>query len=159
MTTATLMPRLLNPTTYDAAAFDPATQKLLRATIDWFEAKGAARIAEEIRSDEWYGDFIEFLAGERAFAILLTPERDGGGDPEQRGEQQGQRHQLAGLPVRVGRGGDDPARIVNGVVDGEHLALPVTARVHGGPPRAARRPAGRVENVDHGALVAVLASQ
>ena len=84
MTTATLTPRLLNPTTYDAAAFDPATQKLLRATIDWFESKGAARIAEEIRSDEWYGDFIEFLASERAFAILLTPERDGGGDPDKR---------------------------------------------------------------------------
>ena len=84
MTTATLTPRLLNPTTYDAAAFDPATQKLFRATIDWFEAKGAERIAEEIRSDEWYGDFIEFLASERAFAILLTPERDGAGDPDKR---------------------------------------------------------------------------
>ena len=84
MTTATLTPRLLNPATYDASEFDPATQGLLRATIDWFETKGGARIAEEVRSDEWYGDFIEFLAGERAFAILLTPERDGGGDPDKR---------------------------------------------------------------------------
>ena len=84
MPTATVTPRLLNPTTYDAAEFDPATRRLLRATIDWFEAKGTARIAEEIRTDEWYGDFIEFLAGERAFAILLTPERDGAGDPDKR---------------------------------------------------------------------------
>jgi len=84
MTTATLTPRLLNPATYDASEFDPATQGLLRATIDWFETKGGARIAEEVRSDEWYGDFIEFLAGQRAFAILLTPERDGGGDPDKR---------------------------------------------------------------------------
>ena len=30
------------------------------------------------------GDFIQFLASERAFAILLTPERDGGGDPDKR---------------------------------------------------------------------------
>jgi acyl-CoA dehydrogenase len=84
MTTATVAARLLNPTTYDAAEFDPATRRLLRATIDWFEAKGTARIAEEIRTDEWYADFIEFLADQRAFAILLTPERDGGGDPDKR---------------------------------------------------------------------------
>ena len=84
MTTATLTPRLFNPTTFDAAEFDPATQRLFRATIDWFEAKGQAQIAEEVRKDEWYGDFIEFVASERAFAILLTPERDGGGDPDKR---------------------------------------------------------------------------
>ncbi len=84
MTTATLTPRLFNPTAFEAAEFDPATQRLFRATIDWFEAKGQERIAEEVRKDEWYGDFIEFLASERAFAILLTPERDGGGDPDKR---------------------------------------------------------------------------
>ena len=84
MTTATLTPRLFNPTTFEAAEFDPATQRLFRATIDWFEAKGQAQIAEEVRKDEWYGDFIEFLASERAFAILLTPERDGAGDPDKR---------------------------------------------------------------------------
>jgi acyl-CoA dehydrogenase len=84
MATATLTSRLLNPTAYEATEFDPATRRLLRATIDWFEAKGAARIAEEVRSDEWYGDFIDFLGRERAFAILLTPERDGNGDPDKR---------------------------------------------------------------------------
>ncbi|MDQ3730212.1 MAG: acyl-CoA/acyl-ACP dehydrogenase [Actinomycetota bacterium] len=84
MTTATRTPRLLNPADYDAAEFDPATRRLLRATIDWFEAKGTAQLAEEIRSDEWYGDFIDFLARERALAILLTPERDGDGDPDKR---------------------------------------------------------------------------
>src|SRR5687767_12782720 len=84
MTTATLTPRLFNPSDFDAAEFDSATRRLLRATIDWFEAKGQAQIAEEVRSDEWYGDFIEFLASERAFAILLTPGRDAGGDPDKR---------------------------------------------------------------------------
>ena len=84
MTTATLTTRLFNPTTFEGAEFDPATRRLFRATIDWFEAKGASQIAEEVRKDEWYGDFIEFLASERAFAILLTPERDGGGDPDKR---------------------------------------------------------------------------
>ena len=84
MTTATFTPRLFNPATFEGAEFDPATRRLFRATIDWFEAKGQAQIAEEVRKDEWYGDFIEFLASQRAFAILLTPERDGAGDPDKR---------------------------------------------------------------------------
>jgi acyl-CoA dehydrogenase len=84
MTTVAATARLLNPGSFDAAAFDPATQRLLRATIDWFEAKGKTRITSEIHSDEWYADFIEFLAREKAFATLLTPARDAGGDPDKR---------------------------------------------------------------------------
>ena len=84
MATVAATQRLFNPGTYDAAEFDPATQRLLRATIDWFEAKGKARLTSEIRTDVWYADFIEFLARERAFATLLTPARDGGGDPDKR---------------------------------------------------------------------------
>ena len=84
MPTATATTRLLNPRLYDAAEFDPATQRLLRATIDWFEAKGKARLTSETRSDSWYAEFIEFLARERAFATLLTPARDAGGDPDKR---------------------------------------------------------------------------
>ena len=76
--------QLLDPATYDAAEFDPATRRILRATIDWFEAKGKARVMAETRSDEWYGDFIEFLAGEAAFATLLTPSRDAEGNPDKR---------------------------------------------------------------------------
>ena len=60
MPTATVTTRLLNPRAYEADEFDPATQRLLRATIDWFEAKGKARLAAETRSDAWYSDFIEF---------------------------------------------------------------------------------------------------
>ena len=84
MPTATATARLLNPAAYDAAEFDPATQRLFRATIDWFEAKGKQRLTSETRSDGWYADFIEFLARERAFATLLTPARDAGGDPDKR---------------------------------------------------------------------------
>src|SRR3954469_23846243 len=82
--TASATSRLLNPATYDPVAFDPATRRLFRATIEWFEAKGKAALTAEVRTDVWYADFIEFLARERAFAILLTPERDGGGDPDKR---------------------------------------------------------------------------
>jgi acyl-CoA dehydrogenase len=82
--TASTTSRLLNPGTYDPAEFDPATRRLFRATIDWFEAKGKATLTSEVRTDVWYADFIEFLGRERAFATLLTPERDGGGDPDKR---------------------------------------------------------------------------
>ena len=88
MDTLTTPARLLNPATYPAtsegAGFDPATRRLLRTTIDWFEAKGKARLTAEIWSDAWYADFIEFLAREKAFATLLTPARDGAGDPDKR---------------------------------------------------------------------------
>jgi acyl-CoA dehydrogenase len=82
--TAAATARLLNPSAYAADEFDPATQRLLRATIEWFEAKGKERVMAETRSDEWYADFIEFLARERAFATLLTPARDAAGDPDKR---------------------------------------------------------------------------
>jgi acyl-CoA dehydrogenase len=84
MPTATATARLLNPRAYDGAEFDPATQRLFRATIDWFEAKGKTRLASETLTDVWYADFIEFLARERAFATLLTPARDAAGDPDKR---------------------------------------------------------------------------
>ena len=82
--TASTTSRLLNPGTYDPVEFDPATRRLFRATIDWFEAKGKTALTAEVRTDVWYADFIEFLARERAFATLLTPARDGGGDPDKR---------------------------------------------------------------------------
>ena len=68
MTIATATARLFNPATYDGSEFDPETQRVLRATIDWFEAKGKARLLAESHTDEWYSDFIEFLARERVFA-------------------------------------------------------------------------------------------
>ena len=76
MTIATAPARLFNPATYDGSQFDPGTQRVLRATIDWFEAKGKARLLAESHSDVWYSDFVEFLAREGVFAMLLTPVRD-----------------------------------------------------------------------------------
>jgi acyl-CoA dehydrogenase len=34
--------RLLNPRTYDPTDLDPEARRLLRASIDWFEARGTA---------------------------------------------------------------------------------------------------------------------
>jgi len=78
MTTATATGRLLNPAKDEFSAFDGETQRVLRATIEWFEAKGKARLLAESHTDAWYSDFIEFLAGARAFATFLTPARDAG---------------------------------------------------------------------------------
>jgi acyl-CoA dehydrogenase len=83
-TVAATATRLLDPGSYDAGEFDPATQRVLRATIDWFEAKGKSRLTSEARTGTWYADFIEFLARERVFATLLTPARDAAGDPDKR---------------------------------------------------------------------------
>ncbi len=82
--TAVATARLLNPSTYQAPGFDEATRRLFRATIEWFEAKGKQATMAEMRSDEWYADFIDFLRSERAFATLLTPAKDAGGDPDKR---------------------------------------------------------------------------
>jgi acyl-CoA dehydrogenase len=86
MTTATSQTtsRLFNPATFDASEFDEATGRLFRATIDFFERKGKAALMAEVRRDEWYGDFIDFLASERAFATLLTPARNADGEPDKR---------------------------------------------------------------------------
>ena len=106
--TATTTGRLLNPADYDAAEFDPATQRLFRATIDWFEAKGKRDSPPRHGPTAGTSDFIEFLAGERAFATLLTPWRDAAGRPRQalghraqRAVQRDPRVLRAALLVRV----------------------------------------------------------
>jgi acyl-CoA dehydrogenase len=70
---------IFNPKNYDAAEFDEPTRRVLLATIAWFEAKGKGAVTRESLTDEWYADFIEFLASERAFATLLTPAREADG--------------------------------------------------------------------------------
>jgi alkylation response protein AidB-like acyl-CoA dehydrogenase len=84
MTIAAETARLLNPATYDGSEFDPETRRVMRATIDWFEAKGKARLLAESHTDAWYSDFIDFLARERVFATLLTPARDADDAPGKR---------------------------------------------------------------------------
>ncbi|QDQ15744.1 acyl-CoA dehydrogenase family protein [Streptomyces spectabilis] len=64
---------LFNPRTYDPTHFDPETRRLLRATVDWFEARGKRRLIEDYRSRAWLADFLEFSAKEGLFATFLTP--------------------------------------------------------------------------------------
>jgi len=76
--------RLFNPRTYTAEEFDPATRRVLLATIEWFESRGKRLLKEQDRERVWYSDFLEFVARERIFATLLTPARDAAGDPDKR---------------------------------------------------------------------------
>jgi len=70
---------LFNPREYDASEFDPSTRRVLLNTIAWFEAKGKTALTSESLTDDWYSDFIAFLASERVLATLLTPASEAAG--------------------------------------------------------------------------------
>lgn len=72
---------LFNPARYqpDHQA-DDRTRQIMGRTIDWFEAKGLARIKQDDQDRVWYEDFLAFLKAERPFATLLTPAAFGGED-------------------------------------------------------------------------------
>lgn len=73
-------PLLFNPHTYDPAHFDPETRRLLRATVDWFEARGKRKLIEDYRTRAWLADFLAFSAKEGLFATFLTPAPAAGPD-------------------------------------------------------------------------------
>ncbi|MGI8727702.1 MAG: acyl-CoA dehydrogenase [Solirubrobacterales bacterium] len=75
---------LLNPHTHEGTHLDHEARRLMRATISWFETRGKEALKEADHERTFYRDFIAFQAGERAFAKLLTPARDGGGDKDKR---------------------------------------------------------------------------
>jgi alkylation response protein AidB-like acyl-CoA dehydrogenase len=75
---------LLNPRTYDGAGLDPEAQRLMLATIEFFEARGKGVLKEHDRERVWYADFLDFVKRERVFATLLTPAAEAGGDPDRR---------------------------------------------------------------------------
>jgi alkylation response protein AidB-like acyl-CoA dehydrogenase len=75
---------LLNPRTYDPADLDAETRRLLRVTIEWFEARGKTELKRVHHEHEWYADFLDFMASEKAFATFLTP-----GSPGQEGRELG----------------------------------------------------------------------
>ena len=69
---------LLNPRTYHPFDLDPEAGRLLRATIEWFEARGKTELKRVHHEREWYGDFLDFMASQKAFATFLTPGSQGG---------------------------------------------------------------------------------
>ncbi|WP_030776989.1 acyl-CoA dehydrogenase family protein [Streptomyces sp. NRRL S-920] len=85
---------LFNPRTYDPTHFDPETRRLLRATVDWFEARGKRKLIEDYRSRAWLADFLEFSAKEKLFATFLTPASAAG---EGQGDQRWDTARIAAL--------------------------------------------------------------
>ncbi|WP_033263520.1 acyl-CoA dehydrogenase [Amycolatopsis vancoresmycina] len=75
---------LLNPREYDPAHFDAETRRLLRATIDWFEQRGKAKLTEDYHNRTFYADFIEFAGKEGLFSTFLTPSANADGNPDKR---------------------------------------------------------------------------
>ncbi len=75
---------LFNPGTYEGLDLDPASRRLMLATIDFFESRGKAVLKEHDHERVWYADFLDFQKREGVFATLLTPASDAGGDPEKR---------------------------------------------------------------------------
>lgn len=75
---------LLNPRDYDPAHFDAETRRLLRATIDWFEQRGKAKLTEDYHARTFYADFLEFAGKEGLFATFLTPAANAEGNPDKR---------------------------------------------------------------------------
>ncbi|MET9678568.1 acyl-CoA dehydrogenase family protein [Streptomyces sp. NPDC006482] len=92
-------PLLFNPHTYDPAHFDPETRRLLRATVDWFEARGKRRIIEDYRNRAWLGDFLAFAAEEGLFATFLTPSSSAG---EHEGDKRWDTARIAALNEILG---------------------------------------------------------
>jgi acyl-CoA dehydrogenase len=75
---------LFNPRTYDPADLDPESRRLLRATIDWFEQRGKARLKEDDHERVWYSDYLDFLAREGLLATFLTPAAEAGDSADKR---------------------------------------------------------------------------
>jgi acyl-CoA dehydrogenase len=75
---------LFNPNAEDPRQFDPETRRLLRAVIDWFEARGKAQLLRDDLGAVWVSDFLEFIKQERIFATFLTPSEYADGDPNKR---------------------------------------------------------------------------
>ncbi len=75
---------LLNPSTYRPDHFDGETQRLLRATIDWFEERGLRKLVSDYHEHVFYSDFLEFAGKEGLFSTFLTPRADADGHPDKR---------------------------------------------------------------------------
>ncbi len=71
---------LLNPKKPDRFYPDERSREIMLKTIEFFEAKGKARIKKDDHERVWYSDFIEFQKKEKLFSTLLTPAGCGGPD-------------------------------------------------------------------------------
>ncbi|MET9629480.1 acyl-CoA dehydrogenase [Lentzea sp. NPDC006480] len=65
---------LLDPNHYDPAHLDDETRRLLRATVDWFEARGKRQLIADAQDKVWYAEFLDFVKQQKLFATFCTPQ-------------------------------------------------------------------------------------
>jgi acyl-CoA dehydrogenase len=66
--------KLFNPKTYRGQHPDTHTNEMLRAVVDWFEAKGLKRIKQDFHDRTWNYDFVDFMKSKQVLATLMTPQ-------------------------------------------------------------------------------------
>ena len=71
---------LLNPNHLVRRYPDARSGEIMAATVDFFESRGKAKLKHDDHERVWYSDFLNFIAGERVFASLLTPAEYGAAD-------------------------------------------------------------------------------
>ncbi len=64
---------LLDPNRFDPAHLDAETRRLLKATVDWFEARGKRQLIADAQDKVWYAEFLDFVKQEKLFATFCTP--------------------------------------------------------------------------------------
>jgi acyl-CoA dehydrogenase len=64
---------LLNPRRLAKPYPDSRSAEVMRKTVEFFEAKGKARLKADYHARVWYADFLDFVRRERIFATISTP--------------------------------------------------------------------------------------
>ncbi|WP_235921415.1 acyl-CoA dehydrogenase family protein [Lentzea tibetensis] len=75
---------LFDPNSYQPEHLDAETQRLLRATIDWFENRGKRQLIADAQDKVWYSEFLDFVKREKLFATFCTPQSEAGQDANKR---------------------------------------------------------------------------
>ncbi len=71
---------LLDPKHLSRRYPDARSAEVMRKLVGFFERKGKARLLVDYYDRPWYADFLEFVATERIFATMCTPEGEGASD-------------------------------------------------------------------------------
>src|SRR5437870_3873156 len=64
---------LLNPRRLTRPYPDARSAEVMQKTVEFFEAKGKARLKADYHAHVWYADFLDFVRRERVFATISTP--------------------------------------------------------------------------------------
>ena len=66
--------KLFNPKTWQGRHPDFHSNEMLRAVVDWFEARGLKQLKQDWHERTWNHDFVEFMQEHQVLSTLMTPE-------------------------------------------------------------------------------------